>query len=150
MAALFVRIQADDFDAAALQEELLPSAGVGAVATFTGLVRREAGEDGFHGLFLEHYPGMAEAAIGAILDEATQRWSISGAGVVHRVGTLAPRERIVWVGVAAPHRGDAFQACEFAMDYLKTRAPLWKKELHSAGASWVTARAGDRERATRW
>lgn len=146
-----VRVQTQDFDPAALQRELLGGAdNAGAVATFTGYVRA-AGEHGaIECLELEHYPGMTERSIAAIIDEAATRWPISGALVVHRVGPLRPGAHIVWVGVAAAHRGAAFSACEFIMDYLKTRAPFWKKEHGEAGAGWVCARTSDTDRARRW
>jgi molybdopterin synthase catalytic subunit len=148
----FCRVQQADFDPAALQAALLAGDGeaAGAVATFTGLVRRPPGDDAFTGLTLEHYPGMTERAVEAILDEAARRWSLLAIGVVHRIGELAPGARIVWVGAAAAHRGDAFAACEFTMDYLKTRAPFWKKEHWGGEARWVEARRGDHERAARW
>jgi len=150
----FCRVQRADFDPAALEVALLAGAGpgetAGAVATFTGLVRRAAGDGAFTGLTLEHYPGMTERAIGEILDEAAARWSLLALGVVHRIGELAPGARIVWVGAAAAHRGDAFAACEFTMDYLKTRAPFWKKEHWGPEARWVEARSDDRHRAARW
>jgi molybdopterin synthase catalytic subunit len=150
----FCRVQQADFDPAALQASLLDADAsgdaAGAVATFTGLVRRPPGDGAFTGLTLEHYPGMTERAVEAILDEAALRWSVLAIGVVHRIGELAPGARIVWVGAAAAHRGDAFAACEFTMDYLKTRAPFWKKEHSGGEARWVEARRGDRDRAARW
>jgi molybdopterin synthase catalytic subunit len=150
----FCRVQQAEFDPAALQAALLAGNGggeaAGALATFTGLVRRPPGDDAFTGLTLEYYPGMTERAVEAILDEAARRWSLLAIGVVHRIGELAPGARIVWVGAAAAHRGDAFAACEFTMDYLKTRAPFWKKEHWGGKARWVEARRGDHERAARW
>ncbi|MHA7817228.1 MAG: molybdenum cofactor biosynthesis protein MoaE [Pseudohaliea sp.] len=151
----FCRVQRADFDPAELPATLLASSGkpedaAGAVATFTGLVRRPPGDAAFTGLTVEHYPGMTERAIGAILDEAFARWALLAIGVVHRIGELAPGARIVWVGAAAAHRGNAFAACEFTMDYLKTRAPFWKKEHWGPEARWVEARSGDRDRAARW
>lgn len=148
----FCRVQQADFDPAALEAALLagPGEAAGAVATFTGQVRRPPGDAAFTGLTLEHYPGMTERAIGEILDEAAARWSLLSLGVVHRIGELGPGARIVWVGVAAAHRGDAFAACEFTMDYLKTRAPFWKKEHWGPEARWVEARSDDLQRATRW
>jgi molybdopterin synthase catalytic subunit len=150
----FCRVQQADFDPAALQSALLAGEGAGdaagAVATFTGLVRRPPGDGAFTGLTLEHYPGMTERAVEAILDEAALRWSLLAIGVLHRIGELAPGARIVWVGAAAAHRGDAFAACEFTMDYLKTRAPFWKKEHRGGEARWVEARRRDLDRAARW
>ena len=101
-------------------------------------------------LELEHYPGMTEKSITAIMSEAAGRWPLLAAGVVHRVGDLVPGDRIVWVGVSSAHRGAAFSACEFIMDYLKTGAPFWKKEVGPEGEHWVAARASDDERAERW
>ncbi len=147
----FVRVQHDDFSAAELQAALLAGdAREGAVATFTGYVRRDnAGRD-VQTLTLEHYPGMTEASIAAIIDEAAGRWPVLAAGVVHRIGELHVGEQIVWVGVSSAHRQAAFEACEFIMDYLKTRAPFWKKEVGAAGSAWVDARETDERRAARW
>jgi len=118
--------------------------------TFVGLMRDlNAGED-VQAMTLEHYPGMTERALGAIAEEATRRWDLQGVTIVHRVGLLAPQDAIVLVGVASSHRGAAFHACEFLMDYLKTRAPFWKKELTGSGERWVEARDGDQEAAVRW
>jgi molybdopterin synthase catalytic subunit len=149
--ALSVRVQEGDFDPAELQRELL--AGdyrEGAVATFTGYVRAQNERRDVASMTLEHYPGMTEKSILEILRDATQRWPLHSAAVVHRVGTLYPGDQIVWVGVAASHRGAAFAACEFAMDYLKTRAPFWKKEHGPEGEHWVDARQSDDTRAARW
>ena len=148
---LAVTVQEADFDPGALQRELLASdCAVGAVATFTGYVRAQNEHDHVHSMELEHYPGMTEKSITEILAQAADRWSLEAAAVVHRVGVLRPGEQIVWVGVASPHRGAAFSACEFIMDYLKTRAPFWKRERGPDGARWVEARTGDDERAARW
>ena len=145
-----VTIQAADFDIAALQAALLAgSAAEGAVATFTGYVRQNT-QQGLRTLELEHYPGMTEASIRAIVHDAQQRWPLLAAGVVHRIGRLAPGDPIVWVGVAAAHREAAFSACEFIMDFLKTRAPFWKKETDARGEQWVAARDVDSQRAARW
>ena len=146
-----VRIQAADFDAGAEIAALRRSnSKVGAVASFVGVVR-DVNEDGaVSGMTLEHYPGMTEKAIGEILDQARARWSVIDALVVHRVGRLAPMDQIVLVVVASGHRGDAFAACEFIMDYLKTRAPFWKKEQLEGAARWVEARAADDIAAERW
>lgn len=148
-----VRIQTVDFDlaaeAAALREGDL---GVGAVAAFVGTVRdRNAGPAGEIGaLELEHYPGMTEKAIEAMIDDAGKRFDIRGARIVHRVGKLAPGDQIVLVVVSSAHRGQAFQACEFLMDYLKTQAPFWKKERTPDGERWVDARVADDEALRRW
>ena len=144
-----VKVQSEDFDAGALTRAL--SAGrtdIGAVATFVGLVRGAA--DGVQEMTLEHYPGMTEKALAEIADEACQRWHLMAVSVVHRVGALLPGEQIVYVGVAAAHRGEAFAACEFVMDYLKTRAPFWKKEQTAQGGHRVDARDTDDEAAARW
>jgi len=145
-----VRVQAQDFDCGALQAQLLVAGHeVGAIAAFTGIVRSTA-EAPVHKLLLEHYPGMTERSIETIVDEARHRWGLLSVLVVHRVGLLAVGEQIVYVGVAAPHRGAAFDGCEFIMDYLKTRAPFWKKEFTAEGERWVEARASDADAAARW
>lgn len=128
-------------------------AGIGAVASFVGTVRdrHASGAAGdVRALELEHYPGMTEASIEAMIDAAMQRFDIRAARVVHRVGLLQPGEQIVLVVVGSAHRGPAFQACEFLMDYLKTQAPFWKKESTPAGAHWVDARVADDEALRRW
>jgi molybdopterin synthase catalytic subunit len=146
-----VRIQQEDFDARQLQATLTAGDhGIGAVASFVGLVRSGEGEEQLQELELEHYPGMTERSIEAIVDDARQRWNIVAAMVVHRIGRLPPGAQIVYVGVSSRHRGEAFQACEFIMDYLKTRAPFWKKETTAVGASWVDARDSDEAAAQRW
>lgn len=145
-----VTVQEADFDANALQRELVgDNTAVGAVATFVGCVRSPA-EDPVLQMQLEHYPGMTERSIEAIVDEAGKRWSILAARVIHRVGVLRPGDQIVYVGVAGAHRGEVFQACEFIMDYLKTRAPFWKKETTREGARWVESRSSDDAAAARW
>lgn len=150
-ARLTVSIQADDFDVAQLQQSLLSgTAGEGAVATFTGYVRATNEDRSVDTMELEHYPGMTEKSIQDILDEAAQRWPLFSGGVVHRIGPLKPGDQIVWVGVSSSHREASFAACEFVMDYLKTRAPFWKKELGPDGGSWVDARESDDDRAGRW
>jgi molybdopterin synthase catalytic subunit len=146
-----VRIQTADFDVARELAEL--RAGdpkVGAVAAFIGTVRDVNDGSSVAGLTLEHYPGMTEKALAAIVDEAKARWDVLDALVVHRVGALAPADQIVLVGVTGAHRGEAFAACEFIMDYLKTRAPFWKKETTPDGTRWVEARASDDDAASRW
>lgn len=121
---------------------------VGAIATFLGTVRSESGQ--VSEMALEHYPGMTEKALAAIVQEAQSRWAVLDATVIHRIGPLAPCEPIVLVAVASAHRGEAFAACEFIMDFLKTRAPFWKKETTTAGGQWVDARTGDESAAQRW
>lgn len=146
-----VSVQEGDFDVAHLQASLLSGlAEEGAVATFTGYVRRANEQRAVDTLVLEHYPGMTEASILEIIRQAGARWPVLAASVVHRVGTLRTGDQIVWVGVASAHREAAFSACEFIMDFLKTRAPFWKKEHGPGGDKWVSARAGDDTRAARW
>jgi len=146
-----VRIQAQDFDVGA--EIVRMRAGnprVGAVASFVGVVRDLNEGESVAGMTLEHYPGMTERSIDAIVVEARQRWDILDALVIHRVGELRPTDQIVLVVVTSSHRGEAFAACEFLMDYLKTRAPFWKKERIASGSRWVEARASDDDAAARW
>ena len=146
-----VRIQSEDFDAgreiAALRRD---NPGIGAIASFIGVVRDANGAERVAEMALEHYPGMTEKSIAAIIDQAKSRWSVFDALVVHRVGRLKPLDQIVLVVVTGAHRGDAFAACEFIMDYLKTRAPFWKKEQTVKGERWVEARASDDIAAERW
>jgi len=146
-----VRVQAEDFDAGVEMARLRAAdPGVGAVATFVGVVRDLNDDASVSALTLEHYPGMTEKALEAIVAEARERFDIRDALVVHRVGTLRPTDQIVLVVVTSAHRGDAFDACRFLMDYLKTRAPFWKKEQTPDGARWVEARASDDDAAARW
>ena len=148
---MIVRVQAEPFDLATEVARLhRDNPKVGAVASFLGLVRDINEGDGVHTLTLEHYPGMTEKSLEAIVAEADGRWRLLGTRVIHRFGRLVPGERIVFVGVASSHRGDAFAACEFIMDYLKTRAPFWKKEDTPAGGRWVDAREADDSAAARW
>jgi molybdopterin synthase catalytic subunit len=148
---IHVSVQKGDFDVASLQASLLSGlAEEGAVATFTGYVRRANEQRAVVTLELEHYPGMTESSIREIIRQAGARWPVLAASVVHRVGTLCAGDQIVWVGVASAHREAAFSACEFIMDFLKTRAPFWKKEYGPGGDHWVTARSGDDSRAARW
>ncbi len=146
-----VRIQSADFN---LSQEVAALCdgddGIGAIATFTGTVRAHSGGAAVSAMELEHYPGMTERAIEAMIDAALQRFDIRAARVVHRVGLLQAGEQIVLVAVASAHRGQAFQACEFLMDYLKTQAPFWKKETTADGARWVDARVADDAALQRW
>ena len=146
-----VRITSDDFDAgreiAALRGG---DARVGAVASFLGTVRDVNEDAAVSKMTLEHYPGMTEKALEAIVAEARERFDIYDALVVHRIGELRPTDQIVLVVVTSAHRGDAFDACRFLMDYLKTRAPFWKKESTPAGVRWVDARTSDDEAAAKW
>jgi molybdopterin synthase catalytic subunit len=146
-----VRVQEADFDVGGELEALARGrVDVGAVASFVGLVRDANDGHAIRGMTLEHYPGMTEKALEAIVAEAHGRWDLIDTVVIHRVGALAPGERIVLVGVASAHRGEAFAACEFIMDYLKTRAPFWKREDTPGGSRWVEARASDDAAAGRW
>jgi molybdopterin synthase catalytic subunit len=148
---MMVRIQTDDFDVgkevAAIRKS---NPAVGAVASFVGVVRDVNEGDAVAEMTLEHYPGMTEKSIEEIVAQAGERWKVIDARVVHRVGLLKPTDQIVLVVVASAHRGDAFAACEFIMDYLKTRAPFWKKERTAGGSRWVDARASDDAAADRW
>ena len=146
-----VRIQTEDFDVSAEIAALRRgNPKIGAVASFVGVVRDVNDGDSVAALKLEHYPGMTEKAIEAIVAEAKARWDIADVTVVHRVGELKPLDQIVLVVVAGGHRGDAFAACEFIMDYLKTRAPFWKKEQGAEGPRWVEAKTSDDKAAERW
>ena len=146
-----VFIQTQDFD---LQTEIAALRGqdarVGAVCSFIGTVRDRNDGSTVASMELEHYPGMTEKAIEAMIDEAHRRFDILGARVLHRVGLLQPTEQIMMVAVISAHRGESFQACEFLMDYLKTQAPFWKKEETPEGARWVDARVADDKAAQRW
>ena len=146
-----VRVQAEDFDVARELDALRAGdRSVGAVAAFIGTVRDVNENAHVATMTLEHYPGMTEKALAAIVDAAKSRWNIVDVLVIHRVGALKPADQIVLVGVTSAHRGEAFAACEFIIDYLKTRAPLWKQEHTGEGARWVEARATDDDAAARW
>jgi len=146
-----VRVQRQDFDAGEVIAGLRRAGpGIGAVATFIGLVRDVNDRREVSAMTLEHYPGMTEKALEGIVAEAERRWDLIDVAVVHRVGELRPTDQIVLVAVASAHRQDAFQACEFIMDYLKTRAPFWKKESTGEGGRWVASRRSDAEAAGRW
>ena len=146
-----VAIQAEDFN---LNEEIeklrAQDKRIGAICTFTGTVRDR--NDGLHisSMELEHYPGMTETAIEAMVDEAMVRFDIFGARVVHRIGLLQPLDQVVMVAVTSSHRGESFRACEFLMDYLKTQAPFWKKEQTPEGSRWVDARVSDDAALAKW
>jgi molybdopterin synthase catalytic subunit len=146
-----VRIQSEDFD---VFQELAQLRGgnaqIGGIVTFVGTVRDMNEGASVAEMELEHYPGMTEQAIEAIIAQAEQRWPIMGALVVHRVGPLKPQDQIVLVAVTAAHRGEAFAACEFIIDYLKTEAPFWKKEQTPDGARWVDARSSDDDALKKW
>ena len=146
-----VRIQTEDFDIGAEISQLRRgNMKIGAVASFIGVVRDINEGGAVSEMVLEHYPGMTEKSIEDIVNQARDRWDILEALVIHRVGRLKPTDQIVLVVVAGGHRGDAFAACEFIMDYLKTRAPFWKKEQTGAGVRWVDARTSDDIAAERW
>ncbi|KTT26740.1 molybdenum cofactor biosynthesis protein MoaE [Pseudacidovorax intermedius] len=146
-----VRIQTQDFDLSAEVAQLRAGqAGIGAVCSFVGTVRDHSEGSTVAAMTLEHYPGMTESSIEAMIDEAHRRFDILGARVVHRVGPLAPTDQIMMVAVVSAHRGQSFQACEFLMDYLKTQAPFWKKESTPEGARWVDARVSDDDALARW
>lgn len=146
-----ISIQTDDFDAGTEYEALrLTGPGTGAIVTFSGLVRDSGDLSGVTGLFLEHYPGMTEQVIQGLIDEAGRRWDVQRARVIHRVGRLALADQIVFVGVCSAHRGDAFAACEFIMDALKTSAPFWKKEITREGEHWVEQKESDVARSRNW
>ena len=146
-----VLVQRENFDCGAEIEAIARgNPKIGGVAAFVGLVRDVNEGAAVRAMNLEHYPGMTEAAIARIIDEARARWEVMDCTVIHRFGELIPTERIVLVVVASGHRADAFAACEFIMDFLKTRAPFWKKEQTPEGARWVEARVSDDEAAGRW
>ncbi len=138
-----ISIQQQDFDLGAEVKAISGNPKIGAVASFIGLVREVE-------MTLEHYPGMTERAIGKIVEEAKARWQVVDCTVIHRYGSLKPNDQIVLVAVASSHRGDAFAACQFIMDYLKTQAPFWKKEQAAGGARWVEAKDSDDKAAERW
>lgn len=146
-----IRVQTATFDAG-IELNALHAAnqGVGAVVGFVGYVRDYNDGAEVAGMFLEHYPGMTESALEKIVEEAGRRWPLLNATVIHRVGELAPGEPIVFVGIASAHRQAAFDACSFIMDYLKTRAPFWKREATPQGERWVDEREGDHSAAARW
>ena len=146
-----VSIQTHDFDVSAELAALRAhDKRVGAVCSFVGTVRDRNEGDAIASMELEHYPGMTEKSIEAMIDAAMVRFDIFGARVIHRVGLLAPLDQIVLVAVTSAHRGESFQACEFLMDYLKTQAPFWKKEETARGARWVDARVSDDAALARW
>ena len=148
-AVMDVRITEADFDITA-EHDALKARAVGAIVTFTGTVRGDDDGAEITALTLEHFPGMTEAEITCIIEIARDRWSLAGVTVIHRVGRLLPEDNIVFVGVAAAHREAAFAGASFIMDYLKTKAPFWKKAEDASGESWVEARASDDAAADRW
>ncbi len=147
---MIIRIQTEDFNLASLNRELLGGrSDVGAIASFIGLVRDLEG-DPLQQMTLEHYPGMTEKALQGIAEKAQARWQVADLAIIHRVGALKPADQIVMVSVLSAHRGDAFAACEFIMDYLKTEAPFWKKETSEQGSNWVDARKSDIFARNKW
>ena len=145
-----ISVQREAIDLAA-EMAAVEAGGTGAVATFTGLVRADADEQGRVGtLELEHYPGATEAALHRVAEGAVARWGLGAATIVHRVGPMAPGERIVFVAAAAPHRAAALEACAYLIDRLKTDAPFWKRETRGGTAAWVEARSSDDAAAARW
>ncbi|MEE2025717.1 molybdopterin synthase catalytic subunit MoaE [Alkalimonas mucilaginosa] len=147
--SIVVQVQSEDFCVGTQYQLLSQDSRCGAVVTFTGLVRELSSGD-LQQMTLEHYPGMTEQALDAIAREAQQRWQLGAVRIIHRIGALTPNEQIVFVGVASAHRAAAFAAAQFVMDYLKTRAPFWKKECTAQGESWVAAKASDQDAAERW
>jgi len=146
-----ISIQTEDFDLAAELVALRKnSQQIGALASFVGLVRDFSGDGKIENIHLEHYPGMSEKALEKIISEAHARWNLLGVRVIHRIGTLHPGEQIVLVATAAQHRGDAFTACEFIIDYLKTAAPFWKREQTTHGVKWLNTKDSDMQRMERW
>ncbi len=146
---MLVRVQSDPFDAGAeLNSFARDRTDVGAVVSFTGVVRDSQGD--LQEMLIEHYPGMTESAIAKIADEAVQRWALADVLVIHRYGPLKPGEPIMMVATASAHRAAAFEAADFLMDYLKSRAPFWKKEVTAKGAAWVAAKDADEDALKRW
>jgi molybdopterin synthase catalytic subunit len=151
METVRIRVQAEPFDTGSEIARLHEDApGVGAVASFLGVVRNENDERSVGSMLLEHYPGMTERAIERIVRDARSRWPLSAVTVIHRVGALSPGDPIVLVAAASSHRGNAFRACEFIMDFLKTKAPFWKKESTPGGERWVGTRGSDLAARERW
>jgi len=145
-----ISVQQEDFDLGAEVKAIARNAKIGAVASFIGLVRDINDGAKVGAMTLEHYPGMTEKSLEKIVAEATARWEILDCTIIHRFGELKPTDQIVLVVVASGHRGDAFAACEFLMDYLKTKAPFWKKEQTPEGGRWVESRDSDDKAAERW
>lgn len=146
-----VAIQHEDFDLNAEVAALRASSNnVGAIVSFVGLVRDMSPDGEVESIFLEYYPGMCEKQLGKIIAEATERWQLIGTRVIHRIGLLHPNEQIVLVAAAASHRGEAFKGCEFIIDYLKTAAPFWKKEIKPDGDVWLETKETDKQRMEHW
>ena len=148
---MLISVQTQDFDIADVSDELSTDRrDIGAITTFCGQVRDKSPDQNLLALELEHYPGMTEKALSAIGQQALDRWDIDDLAMIHRVGRLAPGENIVLVVVISAHRKDAFEACEFLMDYLKTQAPFWKKEITRDGEQWVEFKQSDQQASDRW
>lgn len=148
---MLISVQAQDFDAAEVARQLCSERkDVGAIVSFSGLVRDLSAQQNLVAMQLEHYPGMTESALSDIGQQALQQWDILDLAIIHRVGQLRPAENIVLVVVISAHRRDAFEACDFLMDYLKTRAPFWKKEITTDAEVWVEAKQSDQDAANRW
>lgn len=148
---MHIRVQTEDFDVGAELAQLRAgNAKIGAIASFVGLVRDLNENAEVSEMILEHYPAMTQKSLEGIVSQAKQRWDIYDALVIHRVGKLVPTDQIVLVAVTSAHRGEAFAACEFIMDYLKTQAPFWKKEQTASGSRWVESRESDNKAAQRW
>ena len=145
-----IRVQREDFDVGVEMAALSSSGEVGAMASFVGLVRGQAGDDKIGAMTLEHYPGMTEKKLAEVETEARQRWPLEDCLIIHRYGRLEPGERIVMVITAASHRQAALEACAFLIDWLKTSAPFWKLEERGGGEEWVEARASDDQAAEKW
>jgi molybdopterin synthase catalytic subunit len=146
-----VKIQHEDFDVGAEMQALRAmSNNVGALVSFVGLVRDMSYNEKVENIYVEHYPGMSERALTNIIAEAKKRWDLLGVRVIHRVGTLGPNDQIVLVLTSSTHRGHAFSGCEFIIDYLKTDAPFWKKEIKPEGGEWVVTKDSDVQRMERW
>ena len=147
---MIIQIQKEDFDVGDINRQLLGSrTDIGAITSFIGLVR-DLPNSQLQEMTLEHYPGMTEKALEAIVEQASQRWDLQNCAIIHRVGSLKPSDQIVLVSVLSTHRKDAFSACEFIMDYLKTDAPFWKKEVDEHGEKWVEAKISDANARGQW
>lgn len=150
MRSTLIEVQEEEFDQNQIYRWLSEHHSVGATTLFIGKVREINLGDNVSGLFLEHYPAMTKKALQAIVDEARQRWDLQRVAVVHRIGQLNTGDEIVLVGVSSAHRGDAYHANEFIMDYLKTRAPFWKREQTQEGERWIEGRDSDQQAAEKW
>lgn len=145
-----IRVSREDFSVGEEYNRLASGSEAGAVVTFVGKVRDMNLGDDIVSLSLEHYPGMTEQVLGDICEQAAERWSLCDVRVIHRIGDIQAGEQIVLVGVTSAHRGDAFAACEFIMDFLKTKAPFWKKEVTTQKARWIEAKSSDQQAASKW